>query len=112
MTRLRMSSAPLQSRTPTVILNPIAWAGKCRTVRTHGRHGRTLVHLSSVEPFSGYIGGVSFNVAPEAYDRFMGRYSTLLSPQMADLAGIQAGQRVIDVGCGPGALTAELVERA
>lgn len=56
-------------------------------------------------------GGVSFDVAAEAYDRFMGRYSSLLSPQMADLAGVDPGQRVIDVGCGPGALAAELVER-
>jgi SAM-dependent methyltransferase len=54
---------------------------------------------------------VSFDVAAESYDRFMGRYSLLLSPQMADLAGVHAGQRVIDVGCGPGALTAELVAR-
>lgn len=52
-----------------------------------------------------------FNVAAESYDRFMGRYSRLLSPQLADLAGVAAGQRVIDVGCGPGALTAVLVER-
>src|SRR5215212_205106 len=41
----------------------------------------------------------------------MGRYSIKLSPGLADLAGVVAGQRVIDVGCGPGALTAELVER-
>jgi SAM-dependent methyltransferase len=52
-----------------------------------------------------------FNVAADAYDRFMGRYSTLLSPQMADLAGVVPGQRVLDVGCGPGALTAVLVDR-
>ena len=49
--------------------------------------------------------------APDAYDRFVGRYSTLLSSQMADLAGVVAGQRVLDVGSGPGALTAELVRR-
>jgi SAM-dependent methyltransferase len=54
---------------------------------------------------------VSFDVAAEAYDRFMGRYSVLLSPQLADFAGVGAGQRVLDVGCGPGALTAELVDR-
>jgi len=53
----------------------------------------------------------SFNVAADAYDRFMGRYSTLLSPQMAELAGIAPDQRVLDVGCGPGALTAVLVDR-
>ena len=52
-----------------------------------------------------------FDVAADAYDRFMGRYSVLLSPQLADLAGVAAGQQVLDVGCGPGALTAELVDR-
>jgi SAM-dependent methyltransferase len=54
---------------------------------------------------------VSFDVAAEAYDRFMGRYSLLLSPRLADLAEVHSGQRVLDVGCGPGALTAELVTR-
>ena len=54
---------------------------------------------------------MTFNVAADAYDRFMGGYSALLSPQLADLAGVRAGQRVIDVGCGPGALTSELVAR-
>ena len=50
-------------------------------------------------------------MAPEAYDRFMGRYSALLAPQLADFAGVHDGQQVVDVGCGPGALTAELVRR-
>jgi SAM-dependent methyltransferase len=52
-----------------------------------------------------------FEVAADTYDRFMGRYSVLLSSQLADLAGVRAGQRALDVGCGPGALTAELVGR-
>lgn len=41
----------------------------------------------------------------------MGRYSVPLAPRFADLASVAAGQRVVDVGCGPGALTAELVVR-
>jgi len=41
----------------------------------------------------------------------MGRYSRLLSPQLVDFAGVRPGQRGVDVGCGPGALTAELVQR-
>lgn len=52
-----------------------------------------------------------FDVAADAYDKFMGRFSRLLAPQMADLAGIVTGQRAIDVGSGPGALTTELVRR-
>jgi SAM-dependent methyltransferase len=52
-----------------------------------------------------------FDVAAAAYDQFMGRYSRLLSPQLADFAGLRPGQRVLDVGCGPGALMAVLVER-
>ena len=53
---------------------------------------------------------MSFTSA-DAYDRFMGRYSVQLTPQLADLAGVSDGQRALDVGCGPGALTAELVRR-
>jgi ubiquinone/menaquinone biosynthesis C-methylase UbiE len=53
---------------------------------------------------------MSFAVSPDAYDRFMGRYSVQLSPQLADFAGVRSG-RVVDVGCGTGALTRELVGR-
>src|SRR5665811_1520378 len=54
---------------------------------------------------------MSFHVAADAYGRFMGRYSEPLAEQFAELAGVQAGQRALDVGCGPGALTGQLVER-
>lgn len=53
---------------------------------------------------------MSFSVAAEAYDAFMGRYSKPLAPQLAAFADVAVGQRVLDVGCGPGALTSHLVD--
>jgi hypothetical protein len=44
---------------------------------------------------------VNFTVAADAYDGFMGRYSALLAPQLADIAGVRDGQRALDVACGP-----------
>jgi SAM-dependent methyltransferase len=54
---------------------------------------------------------MAFDVAASAYDRFMGRYSIPLASEFADFAGVRGGGRVLDVGCGPGALTGELVAR-
>ncbi|MGF1598448.1 MAG: class I SAM-dependent methyltransferase [Acidimicrobiales bacterium] len=56
-------------------------------------------------------GARSFATTGDAYDRFMGRYSRLLAVCFADAAGVAGGQAVLDVGCGPGALTGVLVER-
>ncbi len=54
---------------------------------------------------------MSFEVSADAYGRFMGRYSEPLAAELLRLATPQPGQRALDVGCGPGALTAVLVRR-
>lgn len=52
-----------------------------------------------------------FDVAADAYGRFMGRYSEPLAEQFVDWVGVQPGQRALDVGSGPGAVAARLVDR-
>jgi SAM-dependent methyltransferase len=54
---------------------------------------------------------MGFDVPANAYDRYMGRYSAQLAPRFIDFAGVHPGQTALDVGCGPGAATAELVRR-
>ncbi len=52
---------------------------------------------------------MSFDVPPEAYARFMGRYAAPLAEVFAAFAGVGDGHKVLDVGCGPGALTGYLL---
>jgi SAM-dependent methyltransferase len=54
---------------------------------------------------------MAFEVAADAYSAFMGRYSEPLAEVFVQWAGVEPGRHVLDVGCGPGALTARLVER-
>ena len=54
---------------------------------------------------------MSFDVTADAYARFMGRFSTPLATEFADKLAPRRGQRALDVGCGPGALTQQLVDR-
>ena len=54
---------------------------------------------------------MSFAVAADAYDRFMGRYSQPLARVFTDFVGVEPGWRALDVGCGPGALLGELLQR-
>jgi SAM-dependent methyltransferase len=56
------------------------------------------------------VSGV-FHTDGQSYDTFMGRYSVRLAPLFAEFAGAGAGQRVLDVGAGTGALTGELLAR-
>jgi SAM-dependent methyltransferase len=51
----------------------------------------------------------TFGGPAEAYDRHVGRYSRELARAHIDAAGLRPGHRALDVGCGPGALTSELV---
>jgi ubiquinone/menaquinone biosynthesis C-methylase UbiE len=54
---------------------------------------------------------VEFSAPADHYDRFMGRYVPKLAVALVDAAGVTAGMRALDVGCGPGGLTHELVTR-
>ncbi len=53
---------------------------------------------------------MTFDVAGSAYDLLIGRYARLLAPRFLSFAGMAEGP-VLDVGCGPGALTEVLAER-
>ena len=54
---------------------------------------------------------MTFEVAADAYNRFMGRYSVPLAERFADWSGVARPSRALDVGCGTGALTRVLIER-
>lgn len=53
---------------------------------------------------------MTFDVTADAYGRFMGRFSEPLADEFAGLLPLAGARRVLDVGCGPGALTARLVD--
>jgi SAM-dependent methyltransferase len=54
--------------------------------------------------------GAQMFASADAYDRFIGRYAPALARSLMWAAGVSSGQRALDVGCGPGALTRELAD--
>jgi SAM-dependent methyltransferase len=55
-------------------------------------------------------GATTMFASADAYERHVGRYGRALSSAHVVAAGVQPGDRVLDVGCGPGALTEALAE--
>lgn len=53
---------------------------------------------------------MTFAVAAEMYDRFVGRYSDALGRALAEKAGVRPGMRALDVGAGSGKLVGVLAE--
>jgi len=53
---------------------------------------------------------MTFAVAAESYDRYIGRYSRALAPRFLEFSGVASGP-VLEVGCGPGSLTAVLAAK-
>ena len=92
---------------PGKLADLVVIAGRCDGRRHAPRSRRRRLPGGGAGRMTGP--DVSFEVAAERYDAFMGRWSRQLAPQLADLAGIDAPARVLDVGCGTGMLTAELV---
>ena len=48
--------------------------------------------------------------AAEAYEQLLGRWSRQLAPDFVEFAGVQNGERILDVGCGTGSLSATLAK--
>jgi SAM-dependent methyltransferase len=51
-----------------------------------------------------------FRASAEAYDRYVGRYGDGLAAALLEAAEVRPGLRVLDVGCGPGALAARAAQ--
>ena len=80
--------------------------GRTRAHDAGPRHSLRGLGFAAAMP-----GADTFRASASAYDRFVGRYGPELATALIDFAGVERGMRALDVGCGPGALAAVLVER-
>ena len=56
-------------------------------------------------------GAATFRTSADAYDQHVGRYTHQLAEALIAATDVHPGRRALDVGCGPGALTAVLASR-
>jgi SAM-dependent methyltransferase len=56
-------------------------------------------------------GAETFRASADLYDRLVGRYGPQLAAALIEFAAVKPGMRALDVGCGPGALAGQLVQR-
>jgi 2-polyprenyl-3-methyl-5-hydroxy-6-metoxy-1,4-benzoquinol methylase len=54
---------------------------------------------------------MSFDGAASSYDRFRPRYPREFFDDLADVVGLSSDSRILEVGCGPGVATEEMMDR-
>src|SRR5204862_8008579 len=74
----------------------ILWSGKPAMAKRQGREEAMAVIVAS---------------DPAGYEICLGRWTSRLAAPFLEFAGIRLGQRVLDVDCGTGVITAAVADR-